>query len=334
MSRRSLRLPISLGVSMIVLLVLAIVVFVMLHQTQGAYKWIWLVLGLLSLGLIVAGVVVYLTLSIKEINLNRRQSNFIDSVTHELKSPIASLKLYLQTLSRRPVSPEEQTEFYRFMLEDVERLDLLINHILSAARLEKSGSTLNTEPIDLTDLLRSCVEEVCVRYRIAPSTVNMETTPCLVLGNRLDLSLIFRNLIDNAVKYADNEAPEVGVHSEYDPASGVAIVRISDNGPGIPHPLQRKIFGRFVRLGTELERKKPGTGLGLYIVRTLVHRWKGRVQVASNHSEGTVFEVRLVNASGIRGANEDEANSKTAVLDAAKNRSSEERNQVSVGNPE
>ena len=297
MSRRPLSLPINLAIFMLVLLVLIVVFFVLAPNSSGATYYTLLVLGLIFLGLVIAGVVIYLTLSIKAINLNRRQSNFIDSVTHELKSPIASLKLYLQTLSRRPVSPEEQAEFYRFMLDDVERLDLLINHILSAARLDKVSPADSAERIDLAELLTACIEEVCNRYRISTDMVKTDLAGCTVLGDRLELGLIFRNLVDNAIKYADSADPQSGVTSEYLPQKGAVVVRISDNGRGIPRPLQSKIFGRFVRLGTELERKKPGTGLGLYIVRTLVSRWKGRVQVSSGDGGGTVFQVTLPNAT-------------------------------------
>lgn len=296
MFKRPLSLPINLAVIMLVLLVLLIVGWVFLFaRPKGATPLF--VTGLVFLGLVVAGVVVYMTLTIKAINLNRRQSNFIDSVTHELKSPIASLKLYVQTLKRRPVSPEEQAEFYQFMLDDVERLDLLINHILSAARLDKGSFAESAELIELSGLLRSCVDEVCARYRADPSTISLDLDECVVRGNLMDYGLIFRNLIDNAIKYADVENPECAVTSQYLPGHGSVVVRIRDNGQGIPGPLQRKIFGRFVRLGTELERKKPGTGLGLYIVRTLVKRWKGRVQVSSGERGGTVFQVTLPNAT-------------------------------------
>lgn len=301
MSRRPLGLPITLAIIMLVLLVLVIVGWVLMFSLPdsrgGAIYYTLLVLGLVSLGMVIAGVVIYLTLSIKAINLNRRQSNFIDSVTHELKSPIASLKLCLQTLSRRPVSPDEQTEFYQFMLEDVERLDVLINHILSAARLEKGSTAESAERIDLSELLTACVEEVCNRYRVSTDIVTTDLVDCEVLGNRLDLGLIFRNLIDNAIKYADPGDPKCEVHSEYLADSGSVLVRIADNGQGIPAPLHRKIFGRFVRLGTELERKTPGTGLGLFIVRTLVARWKGRIQVTKSPAGGAEFQVTLRNAA-------------------------------------
>lgn len=298
MSRRPLRLPISLAVVMLVLLVLIIVGFVLIPSTKGATYWTLLVVGLIFLGMVVAGVVVYLTLSIKAINLNRRQSNFIDSVTHELKSPIASLKLYLQTLDRRPVSPEEQAGFYKSMLEDVERLDLLINHILTAARLD--NDVLSTaERIDLSELLRTSAKEVCTRHRVSLDICSFDLAPCTVYGNRMDVALICSNLIDNAVKYGNASEPTCRIETEYVANRGMAVIRIRDNGPGIPRNLQRKIFGRFVRLGTELERKKPGTGLGLYIVRTLVRRCKGKVKVASASSAGTTFEVVLPNATAL-----------------------------------
>src|SRR5574340_305367 len=129
-SRRSLRQPISLAIVMIVLLVALIVGWVLLAVSNalrgtgyaGVY-WALLTVGTASMVLLVVGVVLYLVLSIKAINLSRQQSNFIDSVTHELKSPIASMKLYLQTLHRRAVSQQQQADFHRFMLEDLERLD-------------------------------------------------------------------------------------------------------------------------------------------------------------------------------------------------------------------
>lgn len=284
---------------MLVLLVLIIVGFVVIPATSGATYWTLLVLGLIFLILVVAGVVVYLTLSIKAINLTRRQSNFIDSVTHELKSPIASLKLYLQTLARRPLSPEEQAGFYKSMLEDVERLDLLINHILTAARLDKLDIMDTAERIELAELLRSSAREVCLRHRVSLDRFEFELTPCTVLGNRMDIALIFSNLFDNAVKYSDPDNPHCHIQLNYVAERGVAVVRIHDNGPGIPPKQQRKVFGRFVRLGTELERKQPGTGLGLYIVRTLVNRWRGNVRVVNANDSGTTFEVTLPNATAL-----------------------------------
>ena len=297
--RRSLRLPITLGVVMLVLLVALLVGWILLtlfgalqrEETAGLY-WALLSVGTTSLAFVLFGVVMYLTLSIKTINLTRRQSNFIDSVTHELKSPIASLKLYVQTLRRRQLSPEEQASFYGSMLEDVERLDSLINHLLDAARLEKHRTPAETEDIDLAQVLRSCAAEVCLRYQVPDDVVELQLAPCIVRAVRVDLELVFRNLIDNAVKYA-GDPPHVEVSLQIDGKEHV-LAKVSDNGRGISAAQRRKVFGRFVRLGSELERDKPGTGLGLYIVRTLIHRLGGRIRVKDREKgTGTTFEVQL-----------------------------------------
>ena len=175
-TRRPLSLPITLAVVMIVLLVVLTVGWVLLNvfgaagQRRGRRR----LLGAArrsarrSSLLLMVGVVMYLALSIKAINLTRRQSNFVDSVTHELKSPIASLKLYLQTLDRRQVSEQEQADFYRFMLEDVERLDRLINQVLDAGRLEAGHVDGESRRSTAAPLLRECAEMACVRYRVPP----------------------------------------------------------------------------------------------------------------------------------------------------------------------
>ncbi len=298
-ARRSLRQPITLAIVMIVLLVVLTVGWVLLavskavtDKSYAGLYWTLLAVGTTFIVLLVVGVVFYLVLSVKAINLSRRQSNFIDSVTHELKSPIASMKLYLQTLHRRRVNQQQQASFYRSMLEDVERLDHLINQMLDAGRLESPRKDSETEDVALASLLRQCAEAVCLSYRVPPSTVELDVRPCEVHARRVDLEMIFRNLLDNAVKYsAAKPRVEVSLRPGTD---GHTLTRIADNGHGIEPKLRRKIFGRFVRLGVELEREKPGTGLGLYIVRTLVKRLRGRIQVRDReHGPGTVFEVQL-----------------------------------------
>jgi len=298
-ARRSLSLPITLAIVMIVLLIVLTIGWVLLAvfgalkdtDLSGVY-WALLSIGTTFILLLLVGVVLYLILSIKAINLTRRQSNFIDSVTHELKSPIASMKLYLQTLSRHQVSQQMQADFHRFMLEDLERLDHLINQMLDAGRLDADRPGEEVEDVELAPLLSDCAAAVCMSYRVPADTVRLDLQPCVVSGRRLDLDIIFRNLIDNAVKYAAVKPQvEVGLRPG---AAGQIVARIADNGRGIPHHLRRKIFGRFVRLGLELEREKPGTGLGLYIARTLVHRLRGRIRVRDpEYGPGTVFEVQL-----------------------------------------
>lgn len=294
--RRSLGWPITLGVVMILLLVALTIGWVVMAIAAAQNDQTWygiLALGATFLGLMLVGVVLYLLISIKEINLNQRQSNFIDSVTHELKSPIASLKLYLQTLARRQVSEQQQADFYRFMLDDLERLDSLINHMLDAARVEQHpGADAEVVSVDVAELIESCARTACVRHRVPDDTIVLDLRPSIVQARPIDVDMIFRNLIDNAVKYAGNP-PKVEIESWPD-GRGRVITRILDNGAGIPLPLRRKIFSRFVRLGSELERAKTGTGLGLFIVRTLVKRLKGTITVQGRGSRpGTVFEVEL-----------------------------------------
>lgn len=286
--RRSLGWSITLAVIMISLLVALMVGWVLL-----ALNYLTLMaVGTTFLALVLVGVILYLTIAVKQISLNQRQANFIDSVTHELKSPIASLKLYLQTLGRRTVSESQQLEFYGYMLEDLNRLDALIDHMLDAARLDRAPHEEEAVAVSLPELLRSCAETICLRHRLPTETITLETGPGVVKGRPVDLEIIFRNLIDNAVKYSMPE-PKIIVES-WDDGRGRIVTRVSDNGPGIPAPLRRKIFGRFVRLGSELERTQAGTGLGLYLVRTLVRRTKGSIHVwGRGGQQGTVFEVEL-----------------------------------------
>ncbi|MEZ6098578.1 MAG: HAMP domain-containing sensor histidine kinase [Pirellulaceae bacterium] len=304
-TRRNLRWPISLGVSMIVLLValtvgwIVLAVFGLLEDGKRAPIYVTLLsVGTTFLVLVLVGTILYLALSVKAINLTRRQSNFIDSVTHELKSPIASLKLYLQTLVRRSVSDEQRENFYGLMLDDVERLDHLINHLLDAGRVDREPTERDHVPIELADLLRSAARAVCLRYRLSDETIRMKLQPCQVTGSRVDLDMAFRNLLDNAIKYAGSP-PEVHLDLRLT-ANGSAEVHIRDNGTGIPRHLRRKIFGRFVRLGSELQREKPGTGLGLYIVRQIVSRMKGKVQIVDGDQlGGAEFLVTLPGAVAV-----------------------------------
>lgn len=292
--RRSLKLPIALGVVMIIAIVALTVGWILMAVglvDDSASYWVMLTLGSIAFALVLIGVVIYLVLSIKAIKLTQRQSNFIDSVTHELKSPIASLKLYLQTLSLRDVSDEERDKFLKFMSDDVDRLDGLISHLLDARTMEKNTRDKQFESIRLDQLIEDCASTVCGRYRLEPESIDLHLKPILIFAERVDAVMIFRNLLDNAVKYAGSP-PQVHVAMRAEGQK--VVVEISDNGEGIPKSLRRKVFSRFVRLGEELQRKKPGTGLGLYIVRTLTKRLGGSVRIVDKDKRwGTVFEVRI-----------------------------------------
>jgi signal transduction histidine kinase len=299
LERRSLKAPITLGVVMIVLVVVLAAVWIFGNvwvatgnPSSATIFWVILATGTVLLAGVLAGVIAYLTLTVKAFNLNRRQSNFIDSVTHELKSPIASLKLYLQTMARRSVDAKQQRDFHRIMLEDVERLDSLINHLLDAARLERGVEPAANEPVQLDELLSHCAVTACMRYQLPRETVRIESPEILVNSQLIQLEILFRNLIDNAVKYG-GRPPRVEVLAQ-PTGDGKVVVSISDNGPGIPVAQRRKVFGRFVRLGNELERSTPGTGLGLYLVRNVTKTLGGTIRVHDLEDRpGTQFQVTI-----------------------------------------
>lgn len=303
---RSLKWPITLGVLMIVLVILLTIGWVLINvvgafdnEDDAAAYWTMLSVGSLSLACVLAGVIVYLIQLVRATTLNRRQSNFVDSVTHELKSPIASLKLYLQTLSRRQVDGAQRDDFHRYMLADVERLDQLINHLLDAARVERRDSTERRQDCHLDELVGHCVTTIRSRYDLPAEAITLDAEPVVIEANPVDLTIVFRNLLDNAVKYGGSP-PEISAVVRF--ANGRGLVYITDNGPGIPRKLRRKIFGRFVRLGNELERSRQGTGLGLYLVRTVVRSLGGTIRVRDRRGQqGTEFEVTFPDARGKSG---------------------------------
>ena len=307
--RRSLKWPILLAVVMIVVLVALTVGWILLVVATSSYQWILLTIGSILFVCVVVGVVLYLVLSIQTITLNRRQSNFIDSVTHELKSPIASLKLYLQTLGRRNIDEPQRQEFYKSMLADVERLDQLINHLLEAARLEhRRQNSEELQTIRVDEVLSELATEVSQKHVLPMGSISLHLVPMQIEARPGELNILFRNLLDNAAKYA-GEPPQIEVHLEPLPRSGWLRVSILDNGSGIPRNMRRRIFGRFVRLGNELERTKPGTGLGLFLVRSMIRQMRGRITVVdrAKHS-GTRFDVQLPGASEIPNSQTDPSN--------------------------
>ena len=252
-----------------------------------------LAIGTVAFALILLGLSFYLFLTIKEIRLNQRQENFVDSVTHELKTPIASLQLYLETLQMRTLDSQQRDEFYSVMEHELRRLDRLISQLLEVGRLDAIGHQSAAEDISLAPLLQRCAQIACTHYQCAEDDVfSYDVQPAIIHARRMILEMIFGNLLDNAVKYGgDSPAVEVQVRVE---DRGRIVVRIADNGEGIPVDVSKKIFQIFYRGGSELERRKKGTGVGLYIVRTLIHLLKGSISVRDRNGQpGSIFEVEL-----------------------------------------
>jgi len=268
---------------------------VILAQAAG---WGALIVGVVVFAVILVGLSFYLFLMIKEVRLNQRQANFVDSVTHELKSPIASLKLYLETLEMRAVSEEQRAKFYRVMDQELERLDHLITQLLEVGRIDAIGEQSAPEDILVDSMVRRCGAAACAHHkRDEAETISYDLQPAVLFARPLVTETIFRNLMDNAIKYAGDPARvEVTVRVT---DRGRVITRIADNGHGVPPELRKHIFGMFFRAGSELTRRQKGTGLGLYIVSNLVRQMKGRVSVHDRPGlSGSVFEVDLPGRKG------------------------------------
>lgn len=299
--RKSMKWPILLAIVMIVLLVVLTVGWILLNvfnaigiQSGSSTYWVLLSVGSIMFGFVLTGVILYLVWTIQNINLNRRQSNFIDAVTHELKTPIASLKLFLQTLNRRNIDEEQRKTFYRSMLEDVERLDQLITQLLDVARLQQKEVQTQEPTWNRIDVLAdNCIRALAIQYQFEPEAIQTDCVPCEVLAHHVDIEILLRNLIDNAIKYS-SKPMQVGISIQL--VNSQATIIVSDNGPGVPRHLRRKIFHRFYRIGSELERKKPGTGLGLFLVRSIVKRLHGSIKLLDTpKNSGSRFQIILPN---------------------------------------
>ena len=289
--RRHLSLPIWSSVLLMTINIALMAVLIVQLARQSS--WLALTLGSIALAISLFGISFYLFLTIKEIQLNRRQSNFVDSVTHELKTPIAALRLYLDTLIMRELDPADRREFYETMNSELHRLDRLINQLLEVGRLDAIGHQTEPESIQLEDLIRRCAEAACLHHKKEISEVfRFEMAPLALTSRRLLLEMIFGNLLDNAVKYGGNP-PKVTVHA-FSRGRDRVVVRIRDNGAGVAPEHRRRVFQLFFRGNDELQRTKTGTGLGLYIVKTLVGLLKGRIVVLDADSgTGSMFEVTL-----------------------------------------
>jgi signal transduction histidine kinase len=290
-NRRALQWSITLSVVLMVLNVTLMVCWIVL-LAEHSY-WSALAIGTVVFVLILVGLSFYLVLTMKEVRLNQRQANFIDSVTHELKSPIAALRLYLETLQMRVLERDQQEEFYSVMEQELNRLDHLISQLLEVGRLDAIGQQADPEDIVMEPLLRQCARTACAHHKCEePEVFTFEIEPTIIHTRSMLLEMIFGNLMDNAIKYG-GENPKVDIQARLTD-SGKVIIRVADNGEGVPLELRKKIFQIFYRGGSELERRRKGTGLGLYIARTLIHLLKGKISVHNRVGQpGSVFEVEL-----------------------------------------
>jgi signal transduction histidine kinase len=253
-----------------------------------------IVLGIVLFGLIIAGLIVYTVFLVLEIKRNEEHDSFINAVTHELKTPIASIRLYLETLQSRTVNEAQRQEFYEIMLADAARLHHTVDQVLKAGVVREKRKTVARGPVDMAILTAECVDLAVVRHHLQPGAIALESPdrPPMVSGDAEELRTVITNLLDNAVKYS-GQAVRVTV-AVAAPAPDTVWVRVQDRGVGIPKKQLKRIFNRFYRVQARGLRQITGTGLGLYIVRSIARSHGGRVFAQSEgEGRGATFTLEL-----------------------------------------
>jgi signal transduction histidine kinase len=263
-------------------------------------RWVLHFFGTLLLLLLTGGLVLIVILLLRELRLNERQSNFVSAVTHELKTPVASLRLYLDTLELRELAPARRLEFYRTMRQDLDRLNATINNVLNAA-MYTDRPVLDPQPLDFAKLVRRAVDLTRTRHQLTPEAMRYDGPGELRLrGDATGLETAVLNLLDNAVKYS-RERVDVQVELRVE-AESRARLRVRDHGIGIGRTHLALIFNRFYRIGAEVRRNYVGTGLGLFIVKSVVARHRGQVTAESAGPErGSTFTLVLPGVCDVDG---------------------------------
>jgi signal transduction histidine kinase len=306
--KQSLWVPILIGVLAIVFTLAVLVAwnviftryYVLATATRsvpelGVGYWLILSFGSLLLVLVVAVLVVFLVANVRQALYVIQQNAFVDSVTHELKSPLASLRLCLETLEARELSREQQAKFIGMMKGDVDRLRAFVEHVLEASRLEHEQRELSHEPTSVSSVVHAGVEQIRRRYGLAPSALVQQGPPEAddepIMTDPVALETVVVNLLDNAVKYS--RKPVAVVVTQEADAAWVRL-RVRDEGIGIPRGELKRIFLRFYRVGRKGKGVPRGTGLGLYVVASLVKRLGGRIQASSDGQDrGSTFVVEI-----------------------------------------
>ncbi|MEO8436225.1 MAG: HAMP domain-containing sensor histidine kinase [Pyrinomonadaceae bacterium] len=290
--RKSIVFFITLGACLVALAIALNVGWILLNWREVAL----LVFGIIFFLLIITGLVLNTTFLIREIRRNEQHDAFINAVTHELKTPLASIRLHLETLKRRDISEQQRQNFYDIMLADSDRLLQTVEQVLRAGRSGQRGRSLNRTIVDVSEMVGECIALALTRYNLAPESVvyteSLDGQPARVKGDSDELRAAVLNLLDNAVKYSDK-----GIHLAVEVAALTdkkIAVRVADSGVGIAPAQLKRIFKRFYRVPGRVMARVKGTGLGLFIVRSIVEKHGGKVFAESEGPGlGTTFTIQL-----------------------------------------
>ena len=280
---------IALGVGLILFTLLLYFGYLVFDWRSG----IRLFLGIILLAAIIAGVALNTVFLVREIRRGEQHDAFINAVTHELKTPIASIRLYAETLKSRQVDDEKRQEFYSIILANTDRLTTTIEQILRTGRIGSSGRPPNLAPLDLTELVKESVERARTLHKVTAEAIQFRPgRPLPIVGDLEEIRAAVSNLIDNALKYSGQGARVMVSADEVEDHR--AEIRVADNGPGIPGAELKRIFKRFYRMHGPLATRVKGMGLGLFIVRSVARRHGGRAWAESaGPGRGATFIVQL-----------------------------------------
>ena len=290
--KRSIVSVALLGAGLIAVAVALNVSFIVVNWRTG----LLLLLGIASFAVLIGGLALNTMFLIREIRKSEQHDAFIHAVTHELRTPLASIKLYLQTFQQRDLAPDTQHELIDTMLEDSDRLQRTIDQILMAGKTGDARRVDNPTEVDLSDLVDECVTLAGKRHHLDSGEVRLvDRVPqgaFVVKGDRDELVAAVTNLVDNAIKYSGDRV-KVGVEVVRLGARRAAI-SVRDQGIGITRHELKRVFRRFYRLPAALRLRVRGTGLGLSIVRAVARRHGGRVYAESRGAgQGSTFTLEL-----------------------------------------
>jgi two-component system, OmpR family, sensor histidine kinase SenX3 len=282
-----------LGVGLVALAVALNVGWIILNWREG----VLLLFGIIFFALIIAGMVVNTIFLVRELRRSEQHDSFINAVTHELKTPVASIRLHLETLQRRELPETQKQQFYSLMLSDTDRLTQTVEQVLRAGRAGDKRAGREKADVDFAQLVRECMEATRMRHHLQPEALRFDGiasngTGLHVRGSAEDLRTAVFNVLDNAVKYS-GDSVDVRVRLET-PDEKKIVLRVQDHGVGIPSDDMKRIFKRFYRVPHRSLAHVKGTGLGLFIVKSIATKHGGKVFAESDgEGQGTTIVLEL-----------------------------------------
>ncbi|HUN88950.1 MAG TPA: HAMP domain-containing sensor histidine kinase [Terriglobales bacterium] len=253
-----------------------------------------IVVGIIFFAFIIGGVAINTIFLVREIRRNEQQDSFLNAVTHELKTPIASIRLYLETLERREVEDGKRHEFYRIMIDDTDRLLGTVEQVLKAGEL-RDGAKKNWQQVDFAAIVNASIDLARIRHKLTPQELYLASDikgEMMVLGVADELRIAVANLLDNAIKYSGAKK-DIAV-SLTAPDIDDVVLSVRDAGIGIPRAELKRVFKRFYRVHAAAAGQIKGTGLGLFIVRSVARRHGGDAFADSEgEGRGSTFTIRL-----------------------------------------